>query len=166
MYMGHFDEAMRQLDNAGEPDNPIVSMFRALGLYYTGHTDKAAALMQEVVNKHPKLYGVKPFMGMFLSAQGKHEEALAQLTDDVIRNGEVDADIAYSIASVYALEERRDDAFAWLARSIALGNENLPCFQADPNWNALRSDPRFSEQIAKVQLGRKVRHAGAPSATV
>jgi len=151
MYMGHFDETMRQLDNAGEPDNPLVRTFRALALYYTGQTDAATDLMQQVVNRHPNMHGVRPFLAMFFSAQGKHEEARAQLTDKVKRNAEVDPDIAYSVASVYALEELRDEAFEWLARAIALGNENGPCFANDPNWSLLRDDPRFAELMTKVR---------------
>jgi serine/threonine-protein kinase len=151
MYMGHFDETKRQLENAGEPDNPLVKTFSALALYYTGKTDAAAELMQQVVARHPNMHGVRPFMAMFLSAQGKHEEALAQLSNDVIRNAEVDPDIAYSVASVYALEEKRDEAFSWLERAIALGNENRPCFENDPNWASLREDPRFVELMTKVK---------------
>ena len=97
------------------------------------------------------MHGVRPFLAMFLSAQGKHEEALAQLTNGVIRNAEVDPDIAYSVASVYALEEQRENAFLWLERAIALGNENRPCFENDPNWAALREDPRFVELMTKVK---------------
>jgi serine/threonine-protein kinase len=151
MYMGHFDETKRQLENAGEPDNPLVKTFSALALYYTGKTDAAAELMQQVVARHPNMHGVRPFMAMFLSAQGKHEEALAQLSNDVIRNAEVDPDIAYSVASVYALEDKRDEAFTWLERAIALGNENRPCFENDPNWASLREDPRFAELMTKVK---------------
>jgi serine/threonine-protein kinase len=151
MYMGNFDEAFRQLDNAGEPDNPLVKTFRALALYYTGQTDAAADLMQQVVTKHPDMHGIRPFMAMFLSAQGKHDEALAQLTENVKRNGEVDADISYSIASVYALEGMNQKAFEWLERSISLGNANRPCFESDPNWTALRSDPRFTELMQNLR---------------
>jgi len=150
MYMGHFDEVFRQLDNAGEPENPLVRTFRALALYYTGQTDAAVDLMQLVLNMHPNMYGVKPFMAMFLSAQGKHDEALAQLTENVKRNGEVDADISYSIASVYALEGLRNEAFAWLERAIALGNENRPCFENDPNWATLRAEPQFAELMNRI----------------
>ena len=150
MYMGHFDETFRQLDNAGEPDNPLVRTFRALALYYTGQTDAAAELMKDVVEKHPNMHGIRPFMAMFLSAQGKHDEALAQLTPAVKRNGEVDADISYSIGSVYALEGLPGDAFEWLERSISLGNANRPCFENDPNWVSLRDDPRFGELMAKL----------------
>jgi len=151
MYMGRFEDAVKQLDNAEEPDNPLVRTFRALGLYYTGQTDEATELMQDVVNKHPNMHGVRPFMAMFLSAQGKYDEALAQLNENVKRNGEVDADIAYSIGSVYALVGVASEAFSWLERSIALGNENRPCFERDPNWNSLRSDPRFNELMSRVR---------------
>ena len=154
MYMGHFDETFRQLDNAGEPDNALVRTFRALALYYTGQTDAAAELMKDVVEKHPNMHGIRPFMAMFLSAQGKHEEALAQLTPDVKRNGEVDADISYSIGSVYALEGLHGDAFEWLERSISLGNANRPCFENDPNWASLRDDPRFRGIIERFPRGK------------
>ncbi|MFN2498916.1 MAG: protein kinase [Pyrinomonadaceae bacterium] len=150
MYMGNFEETARQLDHAGDPDNPLVKTFRALALYYTGKTDAAAELMQQNVATHPNMHGIRPFMAMFLSAQGKHDEARAQLTADVIRNAEVDADIAYSVASVYALEGMQDQAFEWLARAIALGNENQPCFENDPNWSTLKGTPRFQELMAQV----------------
>jgi serine/threonine protein kinase/tetratricopeptide (TPR) repeat protein len=151
MYMGKFDEMSRELDHAGDPDNPLVQTFRALALYYTGQTDAAAESMQKVVDTHQNMHGIRPFLAMFLSAQGKHQEALAQLTDDVIRNAEVDADIAYSVASVYALEGMRTQAFEWLGRAIALGNANQPCFENDPNWSSLRTDAEFLSLMAKVR---------------
>ncbi|HEY3580878.1 MAG TPA: tetratricopeptide repeat protein, partial [Pyrinomonadaceae bacterium] len=150
MYLGQFDEVFRQLDNANEPDNALVQTFRALALYYTGQTDAAAELMRGVVEQHPNMHGIRPFLAMCLSAQGKHEEALAQLTSDVKRNGEVDADISYSIASVYALEGLHNDAFEWLERSIALGNANRPCFENDPNLASIRDDPRFVELLKRL----------------
>src|SRR6266540_385636 len=165
MYMGNFEETARQLDQAGDPDNPLVKTFRALSLYYTGHTDAAAALMQQVVAQHPNLHGIRPFMAMFLSAQGKHDEARAQLTSAVIRNAEVDPDIAYSVASVYALEGLRDEAFKWLERSIALGNENYPCFENDPNWSSLRNDEHFQTLIATVRASHATQGIkGSPAA--
>jgi serine/threonine-protein kinase len=150
MYLGNFDEVFRQLDNAGEPDNALVQTFRALALYYTGQTDAAATLMRSVVDEHPNMHGIRPFLATFLSGQGKHEEALAQLNSDVKRNGEVDADISYSIGSVYALEGLNNDAFEWLERSMALGNANKPCFENDPNLASLRDDPRFGELMNRL----------------
>ncbi len=151
MYMGKFDDMSRELDHAGDPDNPLVQTFRALSLYYTGHTDAAAESMQKVVDSHKNMHGIRPFLAMFLSAQGKHKEALAQLNEGVIRNAEVDPDIAYSVASVYALEGMPEKAFEWLERAIALGNANQPCFENDPNWLSLKLDPRFQNLMAKVR---------------
>jgi hypothetical protein len=37
-----------------------------------------------------------------------------------------------------------------LERAIALGNENQPCFENDPNWASLKTDPRFQDLMAKV----------------
>jgi serine/threonine-protein kinase len=153
MYLGHFDDVFRELDNAGEPDNALVRTFRAVALYYTGQTDAAAEMMKDVVEKHPNMHGIRPNMAMFLSAQGKHDEALAQITPDVKRNGEVDADIAYSIGSVYALEGLHGDAFEWLERSISLGNANRPCFENDPNLASLRGEPQFAELMKKINHG-------------
>ncbi|HEY0760882.1 MAG TPA: protein kinase [Pyrinomonadaceae bacterium] len=153
MYMGHFDETFRELDTSGDPDNALVRTFRALGLYYTGQTDAAAELMKDVVEKHPNMHGIRPFMAMFLSGQGKHDEALAQITPDVKRNGEVDADISYSIGSVYSLEGLHGDAFEWLERSISLGNANRPCFENDPNLVSVRKDPRFEELKQRISHG-------------
>ena len=150
MYMGQFDETFRQLDTAGDADNALVRTFRALALYYTGQTDEAAELMKDVVDSQKNMHGIRPFMAMFLSAQGRHDEALAQITPAVKRNGEVDADISYSIGSVYALEGLSGDAFEWLERSISLGNANRPCLENDPNWASLRGDPRFVELMKKV----------------
>ncbi|MEP6707638.1 MAG: protein kinase [Pyrinomonadaceae bacterium] len=162
MYMGNFEETLKQLDQAGDPDNPLVKTFRALSLYYTGQTDAAAELMQQVVASHPSMHGIRPFMAMFLSAQGKHQEARAQLNSAVIRNAEVDPDIAYSVASVYALEGMQAEAFDWLGRAIALGNENQPCFENDPNWSSLKSDPRFRELMAKVRASHATQEIKAP----
>lgn len=164
MYMGNFEEVSRQLDHAGDPDNPLVRTFRALALYYTGHTDEAAELMQQAVASHPNMHGIRPFMAMFLSAQGKHQEARAQLTGGVIRNAEVDPDIAYSVASVYALEGMREEAFEWLSRAIALGNANQLCFESDPNWSSLRGEQRFQDLMAQVRASHKHEEALNPPA--
>src|SRR6202171_753136 len=99
IYMGRLDDALVTLENAHEPDNPLVKTFRALALYYSGQTDAAVDLMQQVVTRHPNMHGIRPFLAIFLSAQGQHEAAIAQLTEAVKRNAEVDPDIAYSVAS-------------------------------------------------------------------
>jgi predicted Zn-dependent protease len=152
LYQGKFEDAQRELDRAAsvEPNNPLLKTFRALTLYYTRQVDEAAKVMSEVLEESPNLHGVRPFLAMFLSAQGNHEAARAELNEEVKRNASVDPDIAYAVGSVYALEGERDDAFEWLERSAALGNENKPCFEHDPNLASLREDARFKELMGRI----------------
>jgi serine/threonine-protein kinase len=149
LYKGKRDDAMRELDRAAsvEPNNPLLRTIRAVTIYYGGQVDAAADLLREVLEANPNLNGVRPFLAMCLSAQGRHEAVRA---DDVIRNAAVDADIAYAVASVHALEGESDEAFEWLSRSVALGNENRPLFENDPNLARVRTDPRFGELIKRI----------------
>jgi serine/threonine-protein kinase len=152
LYKGKTDDAMRELDRAAsvEPNNPLLRMFRAITMYYSGQVDAACDLLREVLEQNPNLHGVRPFLAMCLSALGEHEAARAELNEDVKRNAAVDPDVAYAVASVYALEGEPDQAFEWLQRSVALGNENKPLFENDPNLSAVRNDPRFAELIRKI----------------
>lgn len=152
LYKGKTEDAMRELDRAAsvEPNNPLLRMFRAITMYYSGQVDAASAVLREVLEQNPNLHGVRPFLAMCLSALGQHEAARAELNEDVKRNAEVDPDLAYAVASVYALEGEPDQAFEWLQRSVALGNENKPLFENDPNLSAVRNDPRFAELIRKI----------------
>jgi serine/threonine protein kinase/tetratricopeptide (TPR) repeat protein len=152
LYQGKFAEAQRELDRAAsvEPNNPLLKTFRALALYYTRQVDAAAALLREALEQNPNLHGVRPFLAMCLSALGQHKAARAELNEQAMRTASVDPDIAYAVASVYALEGERDQAFEWLNRSAALGNENKPCFEHDPNLASLREDPRFKDLIRRI----------------
>src|ERR1051326_4237732 len=146
LYQGKNEEAMRELDRAAsvEPNNPLLRSVRALAMFYRGETDAAAELLLEVLTRSPNLHGVRPYLAMCLSRQGRHEAAQAELTEEVKRTASVDPDIAYAVASVYALEGEPDQAFEWLQRSIALGNENRPWFERDPNLTSLRADARWN----------------------
>jgi serine/threonine protein kinase/tetratricopeptide (TPR) repeat protein len=152
LYKGKFPDAQRELDRAAsvEPNNPLLRMFRAVTMYYTGQVDEATDLLREVLAQNPNLHGVRPFLAMCLSAKGEHQAARAELNEAVKRNAAVDPDIAYALASVYALEDARDEAFEWLQRSVALGNENKPLFEHDPNLKSLREDLRFAQLIRKI----------------
>jgi serine/threonine-protein kinase len=152
LYKGKRQDAMRELDRAAsvEPNNPLLRTIRAVTTYYAGQADSAADLLREVLSANPNLHGVRPFLAMCLSAQGQHEAAHAELNEPVKRNASVDPDIAYAVASVYALEGERDEAFEWLERSVALGNENKPLFEHDPNLAGLRDDARFGELMRRI----------------
>jgi serine/threonine-protein kinase len=153
LYQGKYDEAMREIDRASsvEPNNPLLRGVRGLLMFYRGDLEQATGLLREVRAQHPNLRGVQPLFALCLSAQGEHEAALAELNEEVLRTASVDPDIAYGVASVYALEHRLDEAFEWLRRSVALGNENKFWFEHDPNLDGLTQDARFGQLLATMR---------------
>ncbi len=60
--------------------------------------------------------------------------ARAELTEEMKRTASVDPDIAYAVASVYALENDLDQAFEWLQRSVALGMKTDFCLSMIGIW--------------------------------
>jgi serine/threonine protein kinase/tetratricopeptide (TPR) repeat protein len=152
LYESKFNEAQRELDRASsvEPNNPLLKSVRALVAYYTNRLTDAEQILSEVLQANPNLHGVRPVLAMCLSKEGKPAEALAELTDAVKRNAEVDPDIAYAVASVYALNGNNEEAFVWLEKSMALGNANKPWFETDANLKTLREDARFGELLRRI----------------
>jgi eukaryotic-like serine/threonine-protein kinase len=153
MYQQRYEEALAELDKgaAVEPDHPLLRTFRARVIYYSGDPEQAAEILKEVLDRHPKLEGIRPIYATCLSALGRHDEAQAQLTETVKQAAGDDHDIAYWLASVYALEGERDEALRWLRRAIELGNENKPWFERDKNWDSLRDDPEYQEVISEIE---------------
>jgi len=147
-----FEDAMRELDRAAsvEPNNPLLRSIRAIVMFYRGEVDQAAALLREVLSANPNLHGVRPFLAICLSKLGDHEAARAELNESVRRTASVDPDIAYAVASVYALEGNGEEAFDWLHRSVALGNENKFLFEHDPNLTGLRNDQRWADLMGRM----------------
>jgi predicted Zn-dependent protease len=106
LYQGKYDDACAKLDRAAsvEPNNPLLRSIRAIVMFYRGEVAEAATLLREVLSANPNLHGVRPFLAICLSKQGHHDAARAELNEDVQRTAAVDPDIAYAVATVYALE--------------------------------------------------------------
>ena len=153
MYQGRYEEALEELEQGAEvePEHPMIQTFKARVLYYRGEIDAATRIMERVLERHPKMDGVRPMLAICLSAQGKHELADQQLTTRVKTAAAEDHDIAYWLASAYLLQGRHVKALEWLERAISLGNENYRWFESDPNWADLHDDPRFKELMNKIK---------------
>ena len=114
LYQDKNEEARRELDRAAsvEPNNPLLKTIRALTLFYAQRFDEASAIVRDVLEQHPNLHGMRPTLALCLAAQGDSQGALEQLSEDVVRNALVGPDIAYAVASVYAV--------AWLPATVTV----------------------------------------------
>lgn len=154
MYRGEYEEALKEIDAGArvEADHPLLKTFHAVVLQRSGAVAEGAELLREVLAKHPRLEGVRPLLAACLSKLGRHEEAHAEITDSVLKAAAADHDIAYWLATFYALEGETERAFEWLERAIKLGNENRAWFERDPHWSALRDDARFKQLIEQIKI--------------
>jgi serine/threonine-protein kinase len=152
MYQGRYDDALAELDlgAAAEPAHPLVKTFRAVVLARRGDAASAVKIMREVLERHPRMDGVRPLLAQFLIKQGEPEAARAELTERAREAAAADHDVAYWLATAHAMLGERDEAFEWLGRAITLGNENRLWFESDPNWEPLRQDPRFGELMQRI----------------
>lgn len=157
MYQQQYEEAMRELDQGAElePEHPMIKVFRARVLYYRDEIDAAIEVLQEVLEKHPQMDGMRPILAICLSAQGQHTKANEQLTPKVRQVAEADYDISYWLASAYLLQGRQVEALRWLETAIELGNENFPWFESDPNWSDMHEDQRFVELMDRIKSQRQ-----------
>jgi tetratricopeptide (TPR) repeat protein len=82
-------------------------------------------------------------------ALGRESESDATLKELIEK---FHANAAWSVATVYALRNQRDEAFKWLDRAYAQHDGGLIFIKIDPLLNNLRSDPRYSAFLKKIHL--------------
>jgi serine/threonine-protein kinase len=145
IYELKYDMAEQELDMglAFEPHHPMLRAYGAVIDYYRGEIEKATLVLEDVLEKNADLHSIKIFLAYCYLARGERERAMALIDEHVIESAHADQDVAYRLASAYALAGQGDEAIQWLERAIAIGNENYPWFANSPNWDLLKDDPRF-----------------------
>ena len=153
MYQRRFDDALAELELGAQmgPDHPLVRTFRAVLCARKGDAASAVKIIEDVLRRNPRIDGIRPLLAQFLAQRGDREAARAELTEAVREAADADHDVAYWLATAYAVLGERDEAFRWLGRAVELGNENRPLFESDPSWEPLREDPRFGELMARIE---------------
>jgi Tfp pilus assembly protein PilF len=92
-----------------------------------------------------------PTLALCYVQAGERERAAALLKDDTLAAAEADSEMAYRLATYFAVEGDSSEALHWLRRAIYLGNENYPWFQKNPGVEQsahqcrLRAHPRRFE---------------------
>jgi eukaryotic-like serine/threonine-protein kinase len=152
IFKGNFEQAFAELDKGAklEPNHPLIKIFRSFTHYYSGNVVLATEMIREVLDKNVKMDGIRPILAIYLAAQGKSEEARAEITPESKSLAKADHDMAYWLCAAYALLGDVDLSFEWLERAIRLGNENRPWFETDPSTEILRKDPRFGELMNTI----------------
>ena len=88
---------------------------------------------------------------MLRAGRASATRAAALLKDDTLAAAEADSEMAYRLATYFAVEGDSSEALHWLRRAIYLGNENYPWFQKNPAWNNLRTNADFERILEDLK---------------
>ncbi len=153
-YQQRYEEALAALGEGSklEPEHPLIISFTAVVLFNQGRATDSLAIAQEALRQHPHFDALRVLIARCLSALGQHEDAQAMITPQVKETAAADYDIAFWLASFYAMEGLNDEAIEWLRHAVKLGNENYPYFARNAKLNNLRDDPRFLDLMNDLKL--------------
>jgi tetratricopeptide (TPR) repeat protein len=88
---------------------------------------------------------------MLYASMGNGREAI-QIVDDLIMKSDQEDVDSYDLAAIYCLLNDKEQAFSWLERAYKERSYGMTFLKVSPYWNMLRSDPRFSELLKKMNL--------------
>jgi serine/threonine-protein kinase len=134
-----------------EPRHPLLRTSAGYQQMRLGNLDVAIEILEGVVRDDESMRIAVPTLAMCYVQTGAWERGAALLKDDTLAAGEADSEMAYRLATYFAVEGDCSEALHWLRRAIYLGNENYPWFQKNPSWNNLRTNADFERILEDLK---------------
>ena len=136
-----------------EPRHPLLRTSAGYQQMRQGNLSAAIEILEGVVRDDDSLRIAVPTLALCYVQAGERERAAALLKDDTLAAAEADSEMAYRLATYFAVEGDSSEALHWLRRAIYLGNENYPWFQKNPAWNHLRTNTDFERILEDLKKG-------------
>jgi serine/threonine-protein kinase len=136
-----------------EPRHPLLRTSAGYQQMRLGNLDKAIEILESVVEDDSSMRIAVPTLALCYVLTGAWERGAALLKDDTLAAAEADSEMAYRLASYFAVEGDSTEALHWLRRAIYLGNENYPWFQKNPAWNNLKTNGDFERILEDLKRG-------------
>ena len=136
-----------------ESRHPLLRTSAGYQQMRLGNLDAAIEILEGVIRDDPSLRIAVPTLALCYVQAGQRERAPTLLKDDTMSAAEADSEMAYRLATYFAVEGDSSEALHWLRRAIYLGNENYPWFQKNPAWNKLRTNADFERILEDLKKG-------------
>jgi eukaryotic-like serine/threonine-protein kinase len=136
-----------------EPRHPLLRTSAGYQQMRLGNLHAAIEILEGVIRDDDSLRIAVPTLALCYVQAGERERAAALLKDDTLAAAEADSEMAYRLATYFAVEGDSSEALHWLRRAIYLGNENYPWFQKNPAWNRLRTNTDFERILEDMKKG-------------
>ena len=160
IYQQKPEEARAEIDRglAVEPGHTLLRT--TSGVWHLRHGELATAteLLEGVVRDDPNLRLVHPTLAIAYWQDGRRDEALRLMNEETLATASADCEMAYRVATFYAVARDETEALHWLRRSIYLGNHNAPWFLANPHWEAVRDHPDIRRTLDELAENQRQYH--------
>lgn len=141
-----------------EPAHTLLRTTDAVWHLRHGSLDHAVGQLEAVVADDPNLRLAHPTFAIALHHAGDPDRAAALVTDELLAMSAADCEMAYRVATYFAVAGDAEAAHHWLRQAVYLGNHNAPWFAANPDWIAVRDRPEIRQTLDEVaQTQRRLR---------
>lgn len=123
-----------------------------LGEVYEQQGRYAAALAELQKGQGPTLEA-RAAMAHVYAVSGEQAQAERILGELIMRSKKAYLPPTY-IAKIYAALGQKDQAFAWLEKGYAMQEVRMGFIAVDPMYDSLRSDPRLTDLLRRLNLAR------------
>ena len=139
-----------------EPRHPLLRTSIAYQRMRQGDMQQAIGILEAVIRDDGSMRIAFPTLALCYVQVGERERATSLIEEDTLSAAEVDSEMAYRLATYFAVEGDESEALHWLRRAIYLGNENYPWFSKNPAWNRLHGHADFERILEDLKKSHRV----------
>jgi serine/threonine-protein kinase len=138
-----------------EPRQPLLRISQGYQQMREGQLSKAVETLEQVTQDDNTLRIVFPTIAMCYVQLGDRKRAASFILEETLAAAEADSEMAYRLATYFAVEGDVSEALHWLRRAIYLGNENYPWFSKNPAWRGMADNPDFQRILEDLKKSFK-----------
>jgi serine/threonine protein kinase/tetratricopeptide (TPR) repeat protein len=139
-----------------EPKHPLLRTSLAYQRMRQADMQQAIAILEAVIHDDESMRIAFPTLALCYVQVGERERAAALIEEDSLSAAEADSEMAYRLATYFAVEGDESEALHWLRRAIYLGNENYPWFSKNPAWNRLHGHTDFERILEDLKKSHRL----------
>lgn len=134
-----------------EPRHPLLRTSVAYQRMRQGDLHEAIRLLEDVIRDDTSMRIAYPTLAMCYAQIGDRQRAASLIDEESMTAAEADSEMAYRLATYFAVDGDESEALHWLRRAIYLGNENYPWFSINPAWGRVRGHADFERILSDLK---------------
>ena len=134
-----------------EPRQPLLRISLGYQQMRLGDLSRAVDTLEGVVSDEASLRIVFPTIALCYVQLGERAKAASFILEETLSAAEADGEMAYRLATYFAVDGDESEALHWLRRAIYLGNENYPWFTKNPAWRNLVGHSDFERILEDLK---------------